>query len=331
MARQATAHVVDTVQLCQAAVAELFREKEVAVDIEGVELGRRGEICLIQITGASSDIVYLFDIFVLRDKTFGEGGLKKLLETEEVAKLFFDVRADCDALHHIFGVNVCAAYDVQVLWHVRFQHPDDVYLQGLKKVQTKFLEQSKVLTPRSMRKIDSIKDAGQKMFVPELGGSYEVWKQRPFPPELLEYAAADVKFLLDMRSLWADDCVDESSRLDSTVKEISAKRLSEFVALPDGQALDFSQLKFRDFTIPHGFNTTGEMSEKVSVPPDKRGLVFGKRGATRQEIEAITGARVSLNDATSYALVIGQPEQVRKAVDRIEAIVNRSQLRRGYR
>lgn len=320
---------MDTVQECQVVVAQLFREKEVAIDIEGVELGRRGEICIIQMTGASSDKVYVFDICLLKDEAFGEGGLQKLLEAEEVTKLFFDVRGDCDALHYLFGVNVCGAYDVQVLWHIRFQHPDDIYLQSLKKVQAKFLEESRILTPRSTRQNGIIKDVGQKMFVPELGGSYEVWKKRPLPPELLEYAAADVKFLLDMRSLW--DSHRERSELDSIVKEISAKRLSEFVAFPDGQALDFSQKKFRDFILPHGFNSTGQISEKVPVPPDKRGLVIGKRGATRQEIEESTGAKISLNEEKSYALVIGQPGQVREASGWIANIISRSHLRNGYR
>lgn len=45
-----------------------FEETEVAIDIEGVELSRAGEVCLIQICGPSSDKVFLFDIHTLKDR-----------------------------------------------------------------------------------------------------------------------------------------------------------------------------------------------------------------------------------------------------------------------
>ena len=323
-ARPAAAEVLDTVEGCQAAVAQLLLEKEVAIDIEGVDLSRQGEVCIIQAFGPSSPAVYLFDIHVLGESAFGGGGLRALLEAEQVTKLFYDVRGDCDALQHLHGVRVRGAYDVQVLWHVRFQHPDDSYLQGLKKVQALFLEESKVLTQRSIEAVDHVKEEGLKLFLPELGGSYDVWKQRPLCPELLEYAASDIRFLLDMRSLWAagGDSADPSAepvQLDGFVRTITDERLSKYVESPDAAALDFSRKKFRDFEIPPGFNETGAVSEQVPVPSHKRGRVIGKKGATRQAIEAQSGARVVLEDGKTYALVIGHPDQVQAAARLIRA------------
>eukprot|EP00927_Polykrikos_kofoidii_P034003 TRINITY_DN28848_c0_g1_i1.p1 TRINITY_DN28848_c0_g1~~TRINITY_DN28848_c0_g1_i1.p1 ORF type:complete len:328 (-),score=45.30 TRINITY_DN28848_c0_g1_i1:60-1043(-) len=303
--------LVDSVEQCQVAVAHLLKEVEVAVDVEGVMLGRAGEVCLIQICGPSTP-TYVFDIHILKERAFNEGGLKELLESEHVTKLFYDLRADCDALHHLYDLTPRGAYDIQILWHVRFQHPDLIYLQGLKKVLGSFLQQTSILTPEAASAIDVLKLRGQSMFAPEHGGSYDVWKERPLHSDLLEYAAADVKFLLGMKGLWAS----KDAVLDDFVREASAERLLEFVALPSAEALDQSKKCFRDFDLPEGFNETGDISTLVDVPNDMRGLVIGKRGATIRDIESSTGVMLSL--VKDGARVVGQPAQVAAAVIRIK-------------
>lgn len=314
------ADVLDTVEKCQSAVAQLFQEKEVAIDIEGVELGRKGELCLIQMFGSSSPCVYLFDITVLGSRAFKEGGLQDLLEAGSVTKLFYDVRGDGDALEHLYGVKVKGAYDIQVLWHVRFQHPDDGYLQGLKAVQVKFLEESKLFTPRTRAAMNRVKAEGQALFVPDLGGDYRVWAQRPLSAQLLQYAAADATVLLEMRSYWAPKAKPgENAELDSVVKNLSDLRLHSFLALPDRDACDQAQKKRRDFPIPQGFNSTGVISSKLPVASDKRGLLIGKKGATRQAIEESTGARLILDDGNPYVLIIGLPRQIDAAARKIQA------------
>ena len=45
--------VVDTVAMCTSTVTKLLSEEAVAVDIEGISLGRDGEICVIQICTSS--------------------------------------------------------------------------------------------------------------------------------------------------------------------------------------------------------------------------------------------------------------------------------------
>ncbi|CAE7702209.1 Exd1 [Symbiodinium pilosum] len=172
--------LIDTCQKCQEAVAELFQESEVAIDIEGVDLSRAGQVCLIQMCGASMDKVFLFDIHQMQDKAFEEGGLKQLLESPDILKVFYDVRADNDALFHLHGIQVQASYDVQVLWHLKFQHPEDIHLQGLKKILAVFLDETKVLTRAQIAKMDAIKEEGQKLFAPEQGGSYEFLEDEAF-------------------------------------------------------------------------------------------------------------------------------------------------------
>ena len=45
--------------------------------------------------------------------------MKQLLEAPSILKIFYDVRADNDALFHLHGIQVQASYDVQVLWHLK--------------------------------------------------------------------------------------------------------------------------------------------------------------------------------------------------------------------
>lgn len=312
--------LVDTVEKCQNAVAKLLEEKQVAIDIEGVDLSRAGEVCLIQMCGASSPAVYLFDIYTLKDHAFDEGGLKNLLESEQVTKVFYDVRADNDALYHLHGVEVRAAYDVQIMWHVKFQNPAEMHLQGLKRVFGEFLQQAQILSPAQMDAMERLKSEGQKLFAPHLGGSYEEWKKRPMSPMLLQYAAVDVNFLLDMKALWTPRDSKQAQLLDSVVREMSATRLKTFLGLPKEHALDNSMNKFRDFEIPDGFNDSGDVTQMVDIAFGQKGLLIGKGGATIRDLQASSGARIAWRGNTK-ALVIGQPVQVRDAVQKINWLI----------
>ena len=48
------------------------------------------------------------------------------------------------------------------------------------------------------RELARIKEEGLKLFAPEKGGSYAVWKERPLPEALIKYATSDVSLLLEM-------------------------------------------------------------------------------------------------------------------------------------
>ncbi len=127
--------LVDDVDTCSAAVDSLIEEVEVAVDIEGINLGRHpGKVCIVQVCGRASRIVYLFDISSLQGDAFEAGGLVSLLESSDFLKVFFDVRSDTDASFHNHKVRVRGAYDLQVLYHLKFCGQTTNYLTGLKKV-----------------------------------------------------------------------------------------------------------------------------------------------------------------------------------------------------
>lgn len=47
------------------------------------------------------------------------------------------------------------------------------------------------------------KSSGVYLFAPEKGGRYEVWEERPLVPELIEYAASDIRYMFEMKDRWS--------------------------------------------------------------------------------------------------------------------------------
>mmetsp|Transcript_23899 Transcript_23899/g.65115 ORF Transcript_23899/g.65115 Transcript_23899/m.65115 type:complete len:371 (-) Transcript_23899:15-1127(-) len=294
---------------CRAAVDSLLEEESVAIDIEGVELGRHpGKVCIIQAVGLKSPLVYLFDVAALGADAFDAGGLQQLFGSSGVLKVFWDVRSDTDALLHNHGCEVKGAYDLQVLFQLKFW-PQVPFLSGLKKAIGEF---AKTKIPASeLARVERIKEAGIRLFAPELGGSYSVWEERPLKPELVTYCAADVKYLLQMKALWS------SQKLDDLVAEITAWRIRDFtgsapVSQESKKQVDFKHLIPADLKpdLPPGM-----VEEVVSIPAGRVGRVVGRGGSRVKQIEASSGASLSVSEGN--ARVTGTRSQVDSAVRKV--------------
>lgn len=72
-----TTVLVDEVEKIQKAVEDLKKYKTLGVDCEGVDLGKDGELCLLQV--ATPEKVYLFDIEILKEEVFTKGRLYEVL------------------------------------------------------------------------------------------------------------------------------------------------------------------------------------------------------------------------------------------------------------
>ena len=215
---------------------------------DGLELQRNMNLC-IRTQGRRSNMWFMEEHQNIKrnhvkpcfraseDQAFTEGGLKKLLESDRILKVFYDLRADNDALHHLHEVHVLACYDLQVLRQLKFQDSTDFYLPGLKKVLSEFLKESKIMTEEQMKEVDAVKEQGQDLFAPEKGGT-KIWRERPLRPLLLDYAALDVQFLLEMKRFWTPKEEAAAEELRQEVMRASLQRLWQFVSLPREVALD---------------------------------------------------------------------------------------------
>ena len=199
--------LVDSLAALAAATARLSRAASVAVDCEGVNLGRAGRVATLQLCGEGRGTTYIVDVAALGGAAFARGaggaGLRELLEAPAPPKLFFDVRSDANALFHHFGVALPrapgAVVDLQLLdvaHAVLAQRRTPPRLGGLGFLLERTAHARMSAGERAA--MAAVKARARAHFAPELGGSYDVWLARPLHDTLLEYAT-DVRFFHALR------------------------------------------------------------------------------------------------------------------------------------
>lgn len=107
--------------LCSLNVVSTTAKPTLYVDLEGINLCRHGSISIIQIYQCEQDHVYLIDVHRLGASAFtitsndGSTTLKSVLENRSIAKAFFDVRNDSDALYTHSKVYLQGVVDIQLM------------------------------------------------------------------------------------------------------------------------------------------------------------------------------------------------------------------------
>lgn len=165
------------------------------IDIEGVKLSRYGSISIIQLFMPRRKRVCLVDIHTMGSPAFTIPGssrstLRSILETEDVTKYFFDVRNDADALYNLYGIRLRGVRDIQ-LQEIASRRSSKRLLSGLATCITR----DSSLSEEQVTNWKATKALGNSMFDPELGGSYEVFNQRPLSKEIVDYCIQDVMIL----------------------------------------------------------------------------------------------------------------------------------------
>ncbi|ORY69064.1 exonuclease [Pseudomassariella vexata] len=163
------------------------------VDLEGANLSRHGTISIMQLlihpptrrTSSTST----------RDKI--GLSLKDILESGTIPKVFFDVRRDSDTLFSHYGVRLSGIQDLQLM-ELATRAFGRRYVTALAKC----IEKDANLNYTEKKAFTQGKSRGKMLFDPQLGGSYEVFSQRPLSEEILKYCTNDVKFLPRLWSIY---------------------------------------------------------------------------------------------------------------------------------
>ncbi|KAI9732941.1 MAG: hypothetical protein M1818_007374 [Claussenomyces sp. TS43310] len=165
------------------------------IDLEGINLGRHGSISIVSLYIAPSQKTYLIDIHSLGRAAFSTTtnrgtSLKTVLESSTIPKVVFDIRNDSDALFSLFQISVDGIKDLQLL-ELATRTGSRNYVSGLAKC----IEQQSPISAAAKTEWRLAKDRCQRLFIPDKGGRYEVFNERPLRPELIWYCKADVALL----------------------------------------------------------------------------------------------------------------------------------------
>ena len=223
---------LNTVEGVAAAVKLLSEQSEpsVAVDLEGVDLGREGRVATLQLCGSSGSkggampTTYVVDVGTLGPTAFSaEAGLRALLESEAVTKLFFDVRSDASALFHHYGISMpaSAVIDLQLL-DICHNTRKGQALRRLNGLSYLLENVSGVLDFADRCRMTAIKEQARKLFSPECGGSFNVWLARPLSPLLLEYTA-DVRYFHGLRAALEGGALDVDAIRDALLAAVQRR------------------------------------------------------------------------------------------------------------
>ncbi|KAF8451429.1 ribonuclease H-like domain-containing protein [Terfezia claveryi] len=172
------------------------------LDVEGIDLWREGYISILQLHLHPNSHTYLIDIHLLGERAFTTTGLrdptsslKSILESPAIPVVFFDVRNDNDALFHLYGINLKNVHDIQLM-ELAARPSSKRLIWGLAKTVEQYLHMSRTEVMEWQR----VKESGKRLFLPELGGTYAVFNERPITQEIAKYCAQDVQ---QLPALWA--------------------------------------------------------------------------------------------------------------------------------
>ena len=233
------------------------------IDLEGNSLSRRGTLSLITILVEPRHTVHLIDVHVLGKQAFTVASatgttLKTLLQSVSIAKVFFDIRHDSDALYSLYGVSVGGIEDLQLM-ELASRPGNKSAVSSLSKC----IERDAAISTAEKRAWKAVKEEGKALFDRARGGSYAVFDQRPLSPEVERYAVQDVVHIPSLYEKY-DGMLTEEWRKKVQLETLARVALSRSVGFRDGKHLGKG---------PRAWNP--DMLER------KRGRGIGRRRSSR--------------------------------------------------
>ena len=178
------------------------------IDLEGTNLSRHGTVSLLTVLVEPHKTIHIVDITKLGKDAFNTADqndrtLKSMLESENIVKVFFDIRNDSDALFSLYGVRVAGVEDLQLM-ELASRASSKRLVHGLAKC----IEQDAKIGFDEQRRWREVKEKGRRLFAPECGGSYAVFDARPLPAEIKQYCAQDVSLMPNLREAYLEKLCD---------------------------------------------------------------------------------------------------------------------------
>ncbi|KAL9918726.1 egl_like_exo domain-containing protein [Glossina fuscipes fuscipes] len=157
----------------------------ISLDCEGINLGVKGEVTLIEI-GTTRGEAFIFDVRTCPEM-ISDGGLKTLLEHENVIKVIHDCRNDAVNLYQQFGILLRNVFDTQAA-HAIIQYQES----GKQVYKAKCISLNS-LCENYNAPINPIKEQLKQVYRRD----QKYWAKRPLTRDMLLYAAGDVLVLIN--------------------------------------------------------------------------------------------------------------------------------------
>lgn len=146
----------------------------VTLDSEGIDLGRSGKTCIVQI-GTRDSGCFLFD--TLDSPPDIIAFLKNVLEDPGITKIIHDCKMDSDAFFHLWNITLSGVHDTQVC--------DNILRNKGEKNLNDTLSANGIQC-----------NASRDSSVYETNPNF--WATRPMTPRMIEWAAGDVSKLFQL-------------------------------------------------------------------------------------------------------------------------------------
>ena len=168
------------------------------VDTEGINLSRKGNLCIliVHVEREVFSYLYLLHVHVLKHKTFythsSDGGhsLRSIFQDNRIAKVLFDCRMDGDVLFGQLDVLLQVVIDLQLM-RLAYSGGGGTYLPGLEAC---LLNDLKIDTEERAL-VSQAKARGKLLWRPKSGGSMERFNDNPLHEDIINYCVADAAYL----------------------------------------------------------------------------------------------------------------------------------------
>lgn len=196
--RQAEAYeLIESVDDCKDVIRELREKAErqkplvLSLGCKGVRLRNGGPMTLLKMS-TMQGVAYIFDLLATPDKKdmFNEGGLKEILEDEEIVKVTYDCRTEQKALYSQFDVVLRNVFDVSIAYTIISEqcHVTSRSAPKFRPARPKFSELCSIFGVKKPR--------NQRAFMEQMNSTKDFWAVRPLTDEMLDFAIDDVLCLV---------------------------------------------------------------------------------------------------------------------------------------
>jgi ribonuclease D len=163
--------IIDTAAGLKDIAKYILREQKIGVDLEADSMYHYQEkVCLLQV--ATRKINIIIDPLKIRDLAV----LKPIFSKQRIQKIFHGADYDVRSLYRDFNIDINNLFDTQLA----------AMFLGLKEtgLDAVIKQQFNVTLEKKYQRKD--------------------WSKRPLPPEMIAYAAADVRYLIPLAEIFAD-------------------------------------------------------------------------------------------------------------------------------